>query len=593
LALAIVKRGAMTSLLINTTRHLRQLARRSTKQPLPALFAITTLAAAIGGFLYEPNNYDFLAYRFSRMLHWWDAGHWHWIHTSNARMNYSGTGMEWAMMPLLVFSHSSRLFFLINIASYLLMPGLMFSILTQLGVKRRTAWFWMWILPTGYCYVSSAGGVGNDTFGTVLALTALHFGCRAIRPGNISALWLALLAAGLMTSVKACNLPLLLPVLLAIRPAMAQVKTRWPQTAAILCLALIVSYAPTAILNHQYTGNCFGDPVNQEKLKADFPKAALLGNSLQLMVGSLAPPLLPHASTLNTFIKERIPDSFHVRMANEFPKFCIKFRELGNEESAGLGIGITTLLVTTMSIAAFKRRRRPSRPLQWSTLAGGAIALLVYTAMMSGECTARLLSPYYPILIAALLALPGTECVTRLRWWRSLAVLVSLSALLIVALTPSRPLWPAQTITRSLASKNPGSRLLARVATVYTVYHARAEILAPAGNLLPSEIHVIGFIQSGGDPEVSLWKPLGRRRVMDIIGPDMLNRPKLDQMGIQAIVARRSIVEKQCGSLESWLAVIDGHLIATVDLTLTVAEGEQEWCIVKLQPPAPTTRENP
>jgi hypothetical protein len=63
-----------------------------------------------------------------------------------------------------------------------------------------------------------------------------------------------------------------------------------------------------------------------------------------------------------------------------------------------------------------------------------------------------------------------------------------------------------------------------------------------------------------------------------------MNRPWLDRMGIQAIVARRAIVEKQSGSVEKWLAAIDGSMIATIRLTVKVAEGEQVWCIVMLKP---------
>lgn len=594
LALAIVKRGAMASLLVNTTRHLRQLARRSTKQTLPALFAITTLAAAIGGFLYEPNNYDFLAYRFSRMLHWWDAGHWHWIHTSTARMNYSGTGMEWTMMPLLVFSHSSRLFFLVNIVSYLLMPGLIFSILTQLGVGRRTAWFWMWILPTGYCYVATAGGLCNDIFSTGVALAALHFACRAARHLNITDLWLGGLATGLMTGVKASNLPLVLPFLVAAFPAWVTIRTRWKQTLGIACLAVTVSFIPIAILSKAYTGDWSGDPEHTDPLQATNPLTALLGNSLQLAARSMTPPVFPMASTWNAHAMEFLPQWVRSRLGRDFKQFSLQMSELGNSEQlTGVGLGVAVLLVTTVGAALLSRRRYPPRSYRKDVLFAGVIAAIALCTLVATASGPRYMMPYYPLAIASILVLPGTVIVTRTRWWQRLAILMSIAALILVILSPSRPLWPAQTFSSALRAYAPSNHFAERMSAVYSLYRNRADALAPARLLLPPETQVIGFIQSGGDPEIALWKPLGRRRVMDIIGPDMSNRPKLDQMGIQAIVARRTLVEKQCGTLESWLAVIDGHLIATVKLILTVAEGEQEWCIVKLHPPAPTTRETP
>lgn len=583
------RRGALAALLCRISRHTLRFARHRIRQPLPAIFAITALASAIGGILYAPNNYDFLSYRFARLLHWWNAGQWHWIHSANSRLNFSGTGMEWAMMPSLVLTQSSRLFFLLNFISYLLMPGLVFSVLTLLGIGRRTSWFWMWILPSGYCYASTAGGVGNDAFGTVLVLAALYFGCRATRHGSITALWLGVLAAGLMTAVKGTNLPLVLPFLLAARPAWVLIKSRWAQTLGIVCVALAISFAPTAILNHMHTGDWTGDPTNQEKVKTTSTSTALLGNGMLLIMGMLTPPVFPQAATWNTHSQDWIPDGIRDRLAKDFPRFSLRLGELGTEENAGLGCGITILLLTTAGVALFTRRRKASQPCRWDVLGGFIVACVAYGSLISAESTPRLLTPYYPFIVASVLALPGMDRATRMHWWRRLAILMSLSALLIVILTPLRPLWPAQTVTTALRLRNTESRLLARISSVYTVYHDRADALAPARALLPDNTHTIGFIQSSDDPEVSLWKPLGQRQVMDVIGPEMSNRQWLDKMRIDAIVARRTMVEKQCGSIEKWIIDINGSLIATIPLTIKVSEGTQEWCIVKLNPPAPVT----
>ena len=58
---------------------------------------------------------------------------------------------------------------------YLFFPGLVFSVLTRLGVSRRVAWHWMWLAPTGYCFVQQAGSIGNDAFGAMLAPAAKRF----------------------------------------------------------------------------------------------------------------------------------------------------------------------------------------------------------------------------------------------------------------------------------------------------------------------------------------------------------------------------------------------------------------------------------
>jgi len=316
-------------------------------------------------------------------------------------------------------------------------------------------------------------------------------------------------------------------------------------------------------------------------LRATSPKTALLGNSLLLAMGCLAPPVLPQASAWTAHIQNWLPSSLRDQLKAGFPRFMLKFNELSNEEHAGLGCGVTILLVTALGVGLFTRRRKSPKPCRWSVMLGGIIALIAFGSVLTAGGTIRLLSPYYPLVIASVLALPGTERVTRMRWWRIPAVLVSLSALLIIILTPSRPLWPAQTVTKALLSRNPESRLLARISSVYSVYGERADALAPARALLPDGAHVIGFIQSGDDPEISLWLPFGRQHVIHIVGREMSNLPWLDKMGIQAIVARRTIVERQCGSVEKWIADINGELIATLRLTVKVADGEQEWCIAK------------
>jgi hypothetical protein len=157
--------------------------------------------------MYAPNNFDSLTYRFPRVLHWISEGGWHWIPTKCLRMNAYSPGMEWMTVPLYLFTHSDRLFFLLNIISYLLLPGLIFSAFRELGVKPTVCWQWMWLIPCGYCFVLQAGSVANDTIGVSYCLAAIVFAARAVRRGNIGDFFVASLAAGLVTGLKGTNLP--------------------------------------------------------------------------------------------------------------------------------------------------------------------------------------------------------------------------------------------------------------------------------------------------------------------------------------------------------------------------------------------------
>src|ERR1039458_1272670 len=84
---------------------------RRFRRAFPMLFLLAALGAFLGGALYAPSNYDALSYRLPRVLMWWHHSGWYWIDTPDPRMNYSGVGYEWLMMPLLILTHSDRFFF--------------------------------------------------------------------------------------------------------------------------------------------------------------------------------------------------------------------------------------------------------------------------------------------------------------------------------------------------------------------------------------------------------------------------------------------------------------------------------------------------
>ena len=172
------------------------------RRPAPLLFLMTALLAFAGGAIYEQLNIDTLCYRLPRVLHWLAEGKWHWIRTSDERMNVAGCGLEWLTAPLLLFTRSDRLVFLINWVSYLLLPGLMFSVFTRVGVPGRVAWWWMWIISSGWCYALQAGSVLNDAFIVIYALAAVDFALRAWQSQRVSDAWLSILAAALLTGAK-------------------------------------------------------------------------------------------------------------------------------------------------------------------------------------------------------------------------------------------------------------------------------------------------------------------------------------------------------------------------------------------------------
>ena len=71
---------------------------------------------------------------------------------------------------LIALARTDRFLFLLNFASFCLLPGLLFSTLRRLGVAASTTWAWRWMLPTGYGFLLQAGSIGNDLVGAIFVL---------------------------------------------------------------------------------------------------------------------------------------------------------------------------------------------------------------------------------------------------------------------------------------------------------------------------------------------------------------------------------------------------------------------------------------
>jgi hypothetical protein len=558
---------------------------RRFRRPLPFLFLLTAGLAALGGAIHAPNNYDALTYRFPRMLHWWAAGGWHWIDTPNLRMNLSGTGFEWMMMPIFVLTQSDRFFFLLNIAGYLMLPSLIFLAFREAGLGRRASWFWMWVLPAALCYAMQAGSFSNDTVAVTYFLAAVYFALEARHSGNIRNLWLAFLAGGLLTGVKASNLPLLLPIAWAVWPALGLLRTRKLSSALVVLLAMIVSFLPMAGLNTRYTGNWGGDPANVEKVQVQKPLAGILGNSLQLGLQSLEPPFLPVARAAENWVWDRFPAELQTVLKRDFPRFVVGFREMPQEESAGLGVGVT--LLALISIVAGWRfwRRHPSSPIEprrWQGLVLGGltwVALMAFMAKLGSESTSRLVAAYYPLLLLPLLMNRAQSFLVRRGWFQGLAIVTILISTAAVVLTPARPLWPATPFFDWAVARFPENALLSHARTVYAVYRTRNDLFALLRKSIPSSVAVIGVIEAGDDDaETSLWRPFGSRRVVHV-HPDMRSQTNDPQW---LVVKNSEIGTGRQADFERWMQLHSASLVCQQALQEKAGHSPEIWSVVKL-----------
>lgn len=563
-------------------------ARRRFGRWLPVCFLGLAVLVFLGGALYPPSNHTGFTYRTPRVLHWLMEEHWHWIHTPNYRMNNRACGFEWLTAPLLLFTKSDRGLFLINFVPFLLLPGLVFSVLTRLGARGRVAWHWMWLLPTGYSFLLQAGSIGNDTFPAVYALAAVDFGLRAWTSRRVSDLWLSILSAALLTGAKASNLPLLLPWGLVVLGLLPLLRRRAGATVGVILLAGVVSFLPTAALNVRYCGDWSGLRLEHAGMDMQNPFVGIWGNALLLLSDNFAPTFFPLAGWWNRSALSFLPQALAAPMVANFEKGFVLVGELPTEDWAGLGFGLSMLLTVGL-LAGFRAgsaanrdcagRRLIPRGVRWCALAAPWLALLAYCMKSGMVGPSRLISPYYPLLLPALLMGAGQAGIVRRRWWQVLAGGVLLLAFLALALTPGRPLWPAQTILSKLAAWKPDQRLIKRALAVYSVYDKRWDPLAEVRARLPEGLPVVGFLGNPDDIDISLWRPFGTRRVEHILLSD--SPEQIRQRHIQYAVVNEAELLESHTTLADWQKRTRAEVATTVIAALTVAQGPHPWHIVR------------
>jgi hypothetical protein len=553
---------------------------------LPRIWLLLVVLALLGGMAHAPNNYDYLTYRFPRVLYWtWDHG-WSWIPTVNARINYSGTGFEWLMAPLFIIFKTDRFFFLINFVSCLLLPGVIFSVFYHLGISKRISWWWMWILPCGYCFILQAASAGNDSFAAVYFLASLHYLFQTRKTSSpFKNLALSCLAIALTTGAKGSNLPLVLPwlaVLFFHRRCLLE-RCRPAMVAVVLMAAAAVSFLPTALLNLHFTGDYAGDPNNEGKLKVSNPVIGVLGNSLQLATGNLTPPLLPRSIDWVPLLPSRLT----INILHDFPRFGLDWGELQIEEEAGLGLGIVLFATVFMVVGIETRLVNPSLIVARNrravaVVAAGAIAGMAYMSKLGGEATARLMAPYYPILIAGILIMVSLDGrIVRRGAFIWVGLIAMLSAIPLLILSPARPLFPVQIVGGIIANKHVSAGIIARYNMVYSVYAARSDVFKELAVSIPPNEGAIGVLQGGDDPVASLWCPFGARKVIEVTPKDSIEEVKARGIHFVAVSDDALAVDHHT-ALTFLIAKWSGSLVAEKSIILKAHRGPERWYLLRL-----------
>ncbi|HEY4984380.1 MAG TPA: hypothetical protein VIJ24_04905, partial [Verrucomicrobiae bacterium] len=455
-----------------------------------------------------------------------------------------------------------------------------------------------------------AGSVANDTFPVMYALAMMDFACRAWKSRQSSDLWHSILAAALLVGAKASNLPLLLPGAILIFALLPLLRRKLMTTALVLLLAAVVSFLPMAILNMHYCGDWSGLALERSGMDMKSPAVGVWGNAFLITLNNFVPPLFPLAGWWNQHALEILPQFIATPMSANFEPGFHMIGELPTEDWAGIGFGLSMLLLISVVASFFVRRAshtavrssaftRPEPPEGGTpnqprsviprefcllVLLAPWIALLAY-CMKSGMVTPqRLIAPYYPLLLPLLLIGAGQSQIIRRFWWRVMVGGVLILAFVVLVLSPDRPLWPAKTILSKALVQHPNQPRklsgLVRALNVYTVYSKRADPLADVRALLPPEVKTVGFIGTEDDTDISLWQPIGERRVEHFL---LTDPPEQVRQRVQYVVVGGFNLQLRRTTLEAWLEQSGAELVATTNATLKVSEGVQPWYVVRFK----------
>jgi hypothetical protein len=562
-------------------------------RPAPLLFFCLAAGTFAGGALYDSVNGDSDAYRIPRIFHWLGAEQWHWIHTGDLRMNIAGCGFEWLATPVLLFTHSFRFFFLINWISFLLLPGLIFNVFTQLGVRPRVAWWWMWLLSSGWCYVLQAETDINDSFAVVYALGAVSFALRARMGGRMTDWWFSVLCAALLTGTKQTCIPLAALWAIAVWPGLRPMWLRPRRTLAVLTVAVLISALPLIVTNLWHTGNWMGISHRSAEISGwswtnttlDSPFWGIIGNAFCLTVQNLKPPIFPLANAWNDAMQHFIQTPAGAHFAS-FESFALLDNST-RESNAGIGLGIC--LMTLLSVVWARKLRSAevqmkteARTLKWWLRAAPWGLLLLFMAKVGTYQNARQFAPYYVFLFPSLLIASGHARLVRKSLWQFCACAVMMIALLLLIVSRGHPLFPAQTLFGWLQEKYPHSKIASRLLTSYSTQSlVQAQVNVFQNDLPPAE-KLIGYYSTYNCiVEPGLWRLSGGRQVERVIPGDA--PAKLRRQSIHYLVVDEQALLHSNQTITEWLRIYDAELVKEAALMVRWEYPLQHFYLVRLR----------
>jgi hypothetical protein len=327
-----------------------------------------------------------------------------------------------------------------------------------------------------------------------------------------------------------------------------------------------------------------------QTMKAD-PLFRVPVNVVLLLHQNFSPPIFPMAEWWNRKVPTYVPVNLKARLEKSFEGGGALFAigEIELEERAGVGFGVSALLLA--SVIAGLNNHAPDGPrlsrLKCAIPGSTWFCLLVVTSKFGLLGISRIIAPYYLLMIPVFLLLPGQEQLVRAKWWRRCALCVFALAAILVIISQARPLWPASFVLDKLHAKDSPSPKLRRIADVFATYSQRWDAFAPARDKLPEGVKLLGIISSD-DPETSLWRPFGSRRIAHVKHADTLEN--LRERGIQYVLVNSKVLSKP---IADWMQEMHGEIVWKMTMQLKTSLPPIDWYLIRVDSTAASAERVP
>lgn len=537
---------------------------RRYRRGLPAMFAAIVAIAFVGACVYAPTNIDTLWYRLPRVIQWLQAGRWHWLDTERWRLNSIAFGLELHWLPLAAWKLPTRALAFPNLVSFLLLPGLLFRVFRQLGVASVAARGAMWVVASGWCFISQAGSTATDAYAAVYFLAAIDAALAFSRSPKFETLGWSVIAAALLTNTKQTNLPLLLPWLVALWPGRGSIlnylRLAPARTLGIAIIAFLISTGPLIVANWIHTGSWAGTPAwANERWRPVHPWFALVIQLPFLFLQNLQPPITPGVDAWNSMVKNWVEGP----IAPWFQGFDLPgrlFSQIG-EHCAGLGLAPLLWVVATIFGAVLSRRvrrRAVDRRIGYSLAVATWVGAAVVLSRIGFLELARYFAAYYPLLLLPVLLPAGVEQLARKSWWRMTNVLVLGAGIVFAATLRHRPIACPPALLQSPPLGRIG--VLHRLGDALEFQTNFDRQLGEFAKLLPAGEPLGWAHDYPGEAEFG-WPPRSRR--IQLFPPDVDSKT-ISAARIRWVVTSAKTATDQAAELQKWASDRGGVIRATI-----------------------------